>query len=113
MLANPSSSNPRLASDIEITSLVTASSLLSAWAEFLELDVAAGASAPDTADTYRRQLRLFVSWCDRADPQINLASATKDDIGSQAFLRCGLGQGADEGQPRPQREATEGKARCC
>ena len=80
MLANPSSSNPRLASDIEITSLVTASSLLSAWAEFLELDVAAGASAPDTADTYRRQLRLFVSWCDRADPQINLASATKDDI---------------------------------
>jgi len=70
MLANPSSLN----------SLVTVSSLLETWTEFLALDVAAGDAAQDTADTYRRQLRLFLSWCDCASPQINPTSATKEDI---------------------------------
>jgi site-specific recombinase XerD len=70
MLANPSSLN----------SLVTVSSLLETWTEFLALDVAAGDAAQDTADTYRRQLRLFLSWCDCASPKINPTSATKEDI---------------------------------
>ncbi|MGE5659585.1 MAG: tyrosine-type recombinase/integrase [Actinomycetota bacterium] len=62
------------------SSLVTPSRLLEAWADFLSLDVAAGGAAVDTADTYRRQLRLFLSWCEGADPKIDPALVTKENI---------------------------------
>lgn len=54
------------------------SHLLSAFADFLNIDVSAGDASADTLQTYRRQVQQFLLWCDRA--QVNPATATKRDI---------------------------------
>jgi integrase/recombinase XerD len=57
---------------------VSISHLLSAFADFLNIDVSAGDASADTLQTYRRQVQQFLLWCDRA--QVNPATATKRDI---------------------------------
>lgn len=52
--------------------------LEAAFADFLEIDVAAGDASSDTIATYRYQLHLFVAWCDRFN--VNPATATREDI---------------------------------
>jgi site-specific recombinase XerD len=61
----------------EIASIST-ETLLEVFAEFLDIDVSAGDAATDTLNTYRRQLRQYLIWCDRHN--IHPAEATKDDI---------------------------------
>ncbi|MEM8642391.1 MAG: tyrosine-type recombinase/integrase [Cyanobacteria bacterium P01_G01_bin.54] len=45
--------------------ILTTTSLLAAFADFLNIDVAAGDAAADTLETYRRQIQQFLLWCDR------------------------------------------------
>ncbi|NEQ63713.1 MAG: integrase, partial [Moorea sp. SIO4A1] len=57
---------------------ITTANLLEAFADFLDIDVAAGDAAADTVNTYRRQVQQFVNWCDRIN--LHPAAVTKDDI---------------------------------
>lgn len=52
--------------------------LLAVFADFLNVDVGAGDAARDTLKTYRRQVRQFLMWCDRAN--LHPAEVTKEDI---------------------------------
>ncbi|NJL82142.1 MAG: tyrosine-type recombinase/integrase [Chloroflexaceae bacterium] len=45
---------------------------------FLHIDVSAGDAASDTLQTYRRQLQLFLNWCDRQN--LLPAAVTANDI---------------------------------
>ncbi|NJK99955.1 MAG: tyrosine-type recombinase/integrase [Spirulinaceae cyanobacterium RM2_2_10] len=45
----------------------TTEALQAAFADFLQIDVSAGDAAQDTLNTYRRQVRQFLLWCDRQD----------------------------------------------
>ncbi|MBE9118233.1 site-specific integrase [Lusitaniella coriacea LEGE 07157] len=58
--------------------IATTEILLAIFADFLNVDVGAGDAAYDTLKTYRRQVRQFINWCDRA--HLNPAEATKEDI---------------------------------
>ena len=58
--------------------IVTLESLLEVFADFLNIDVGAGAAAADTLNTYRRQIEQFIHWCDRH--HLHPAKVTKDDI---------------------------------
>ena len=58
--------------------IVTLESLLEVFADFLNIDVGAGAAAADTLNTYRRQIEQFIHWCDRH--HLHPAEVTKDDI---------------------------------
>ncbi|OLT62180.1 tyrosine-type recombinase/integrase [Moorena bouillonii] len=57
---------------------ITTANLLEAFADFLDIDVAAGDAAADTVNTYRRQVQQFVNWCDRIN--LHPAAVTKEDI---------------------------------
>lgn len=59
-------------------SLVTTDELLSAFADFLNIDVSAGDAADDTILTYRRQIEQFVIWCE--GHQLHPATITKEEI---------------------------------
>ncbi|HHP7232949.1 MAG TPA: tyrosine-type recombinase/integrase [Xenococcaceae cyanobacterium] len=59
-------------------STISTANLLAVFAEFLDIDVSAGDAAADTLNTYRRQLKQFLSWCNQH--QINPVEVTKDDI---------------------------------
>jgi integrase/recombinase XerD len=58
--------------------VVTTANLLEVFADFLNIDVSAGDAASDTLNTYRRQVKQFVDWCE--SHKVNPAAATKDDI---------------------------------
>jgi integrase/recombinase XerD len=58
--------------------LATTDELLSAFADFLNIDVSAGDAADDTLLTYRRQIEQFLTWCDRA--QLHPATILKEDL---------------------------------
>lgn len=60
------------------SSLLSTDELLSAFADFLNIDVSAGDAADDTLLTYRRQIEQFVNWCTRH--QLAPATITKDDL---------------------------------
>lgn len=57
---------------------VTCADLLSAWADFLRLDVAAGDASPRTVATYQAQVRDFLAWCEAQG--VHPALATEDDL---------------------------------
>lgn len=60
------------------SSLLSTDELLSAFADFLNIDVSAGDAADDTLVTYRRQIEQFVNWCTRH--QLHPATITKEDL---------------------------------
>ncbi|MDJ0573561.1 MAG: tyrosine-type recombinase/integrase [Xenococcaceae cyanobacterium MO_234.B1] len=60
------------------TAIVSTENLLAVFAEFLDIDVSAGDAASDTLNTYRRQLKQFLIWCNQY--QINPVEVTKDNI---------------------------------
>lgn len=59
-------------------SALTTTRLLDAFAEFLNLDVGSGDASQDTIATYRCQLQLFVTWCERE--QVNPVTVTREQI---------------------------------
>jgi site-specific recombinase XerD len=59
-------------------SLLSTDELLSAFADFLNIDVSAGDAADDTLLTYRRQIEQFLNWCNCH--QLDPATITKEDL---------------------------------
>jgi len=57
---------------------ITEVHLLSAFADFLNIDVGAGDASLDTVATYTSHLKQFLAWCERT--QLHPALATRDDI---------------------------------
>lgn len=60
------------------SSLLSTDELLSAFADFLNIDVSAGDAADDTLLTYRRQIEQFLNWCNCH--QLDPATITKEDL---------------------------------
>lgn len=58
--------------------LASLDDLLTAWADFLRLDVAAGDASQRTIATYQAQVRDFLAWC--TSQAIQPAMANEDDL---------------------------------